>query len=239
MSCFCGESSPDPDFFPLCKNCGQSLIPCPPLCPHCVKPNCKDSLHFSTQKEKLIHSHTASFLLIGRCYTVLKRWKTHHGPILDRIIFKSDRSLQNTLQNLQVKIIIPIPQRIQRSWLLGGSPAEKIARWISLRTGVPWMTVLSIDHTRANKNRQAELSKLQRVQNKLPFQYNLESKNIPNGDILLVDDFMTTGHTLRSAAKILKSSPIAPAIREIHAYCLGYRPALQRLTNPLKKIIHL
>lgn len=81
-------------------------------------------------------------------------------------------------------------------------------------TGVPVLEILKSTHS---KQRQAQLQGIERFQN--PIRYGLnKALNLPKS-ILLVDDFMTTGHTLRSAAlQIKKQSNV-----RIHVFCLGIR----------------
>jgi predicted amidophosphoribosyltransferase len=179
----------------------------------------------------LIKSYSARYLLIGRCYDTLKKWKIHRGPVFDHQILKSTAELSRHWTDLkdihQAQAVVPIPQGFSRSWQLGGSPTQKIAEWVSRETQLPLLPILTTTAKRTGseglRKRQAEMSFAERFTNPIRFRINypfLTSKNLPRC-LILVDDFFTTGHTLRQAAIALKTY----GVQEIHTFCLGLRPA--------------
>ena len=226
------EQPPSAKAFPLCEDCLNSLIPCPPLCPHCASPECAAATNSQCLKpwaqfhERLkIKFCAAKYLLVGQGYSVLKKWKTHGGPLFDQKILQADRSLKDTWLKTQADWIIPIPQDLRRSWQLRRSPARITANWISRETGVQVLEALFTVPKLIGQKRQAELALNHRRLHSLQFAIHPEWKNpsrpLENKKILLVDDFMTTGHTLKTAAQELAQW----GAQEVHLFCLGLRPA--------------
>lgn len=217
--------------FPLCKNCAHSLLPSPKLCPRCGSHRCvlKPDECFASSESTIIDSYTARYLLIEPGYSVLKSWKKHGGPVFDQKIFMpSSEFFSAILSNISdptKTVIVPMPQSFQRSWRLGRSPALIVARWISSKLNIALDTdLLRIKDTSTRKLRQAQLGLERRLQT--PSNVFATNRAIhlaasrKYDTILLVDDFMTTGHTLRNGAFALKAAgfPIT------HAVVLGYRP---------------
>jgi len=147
---------------------------------------------------------------------VLRRWKSLGGAFFDKRVLKADTTLEARLAGIDLTAIVPIPQDYDRSWRLGGSPTQRIARFLANLTGIPIINALTITSPK-KKTQQAELSAEKRFENRIQFSLR---KQIGGEAILLVDDFFTTGHTLRSAASTLYWG----GSRNIHVFCLGIRP---------------
>lgn len=219
----CEEDSPLFQSFPLCERCKNALIPCPSLCEQCASPACPDHrcLH-PWNSHQLINSYSSAYLLLSDCYRVLKKWKTRRGLLFDRQVLNYTPSPRD----LQAQAVIPMPQNIKRSWLLGGSPAEVISSQIARELKIPVLKCLL--PPMRTLSRQAELSAEDRIKNSLEFKPSSRFAQLPRGaTVILVDDFMTTGHTLRKAAYTLK----AGGVGQIHAYCLGIRLPLRKKTE--------
>lgn len=219
----CDDGSPPFQSFPLCESCKNALIPCPALCENCASPFCHSNrcLH-PWNSYQLIKSYSAAYLLLSDCYRVLKKWKIRRGRLFDRQVLKYIPSQHS----VQAQVVIPIPQNINRSWLLGGSPAEVIASHVARELKIPLVQCL-LPPIRTQV-RQAELSAENRIKNPLQFRLSPKITQIPQGTTaILVDDFMTTGHTLRRAAYSLKSGGIG----QIHTFCLGIRLPFRKETK--------
>ena len=223
--------------FPLCEPCHESLFPCPKLCKSCGSPICltysdeKCSRPWIAQGRGLeIHSYSALYHMVDPCYRVLKSWKKSRGPLFDRRILKSNHELLTTWKEFQPDAIVPIPQNFSRAWKMGGSRTECLADWVSTQTQVPVHFVLK---SKTSLKRQAELNLEGRLQSTSRFYMNDSwhswnpwslwtpwtpwSKNFQN--VLLVDDFMTSGRTLFQAASLLRQF----GVLRVHAFCLGIR----------------
>ncbi len=220
----CGET-PDSNSFPLCSACSGALAPCPPLCRNCLSPRCLaqgpecSRPWIAPLSEFGIRSFSARYLLIGPGYRVLRRWKTRHGPLFDRWVLNSDAAIRASWADARPDLIAPMPQSWTRAWRLGGSPAAKIADWVGREMRVPVAAGLLSSRPRQGK-RQAELGREARLQSRIEF--SADSMAFHGKRVLLVDDFMTTGRTLKAAAAALAATGAA----EVHAFCLGIRPAL-------------
>ena len=190
---------------------------------------CQRITHLSSKVEtlELIKSYSARYFLVSNCYSVLKKWKTNHGPAFDRIILRMDDDFARKLKSLKNRadFIVPIPQDFKRSFKLRGSPAEKIALCVSDHLNIPVIKALH-PHSNNQGKRQAELGFYNRFFGKPVFQ--LKDLNLAGKNALLVDDFMTTGQTLRAAAETLTKA----GVKTIHAFCLGVRPKLSEKREP-------
>lgn len=223
--------------FPLCGNCSRSLLISPPLCPRCSSPQCLQS----TEKICLrpwvrfseIQSFHALYALTPPCYRVLRIWKLKKGPILDRKVLSSallHSSQIKFIKEAKLQALIPMPQRFERSWRLRGSATHALANWLYQNTGIPVLHPLEI-HKRHSISRQAQLSGFNRISNSLCYSVNFNVLDQTPNRILLIDDFMTSGHTLRNGARTLHLAGQGGVLRnlgsssrfEIHCLCLGIR----------------
>lgn len=210
--------------FPLCQNCADSLIPCPPICSRCGGLGCSENCARPWVTNHPIATFTALYLLVGQGYTVLRRWKGLRRPLFDRRVLKSNGSLCERWSMRNSAAIIPIPQLRSRTWKLGGSSAEAVADFLSNEFNLPMIKALQSSQEYIHHHRrQGELSRMERLQNPIRFEIDKKKLNSIQGrPVCLVDDFMTTGHTLRRAAEVLAAHGVGP----IHVYCLGLRPPM-------------
>ncbi len=208
----------------LCQPCEELLLEAPPLCPNCGGVICRQFQECQRPwaqfpQELKITSVNARYLLIGPCYSVLKSWKKRSGVYFDRSVFRMGNHLSSELSRLNIDTIVPIPQDLKRSWELGGSPAEKVALWLNeyFMCGVKQ----ALENSSLLKTRQGELTMKERLEHALSYTVKPGFDERLNGSrVLLVDDFMTTGKTLTTAARTLREA----GAKEIHLFCLGKKP---------------
>lgn len=231
---FCCRSCEHPatrGSFPLCEDCSTQPLSAPPLCRHCGSHICvlRPDRCFGSKGDAFIDSYTARYLLIEPGYTVLKSWKKHGGPLFDRFVLKANTEFISRIRNQILDpartVVVPVPQSFERSWRLGRSPALTVAQWISKETKLPLEAdLLALRSPSSRKPRQAQLGLERRLQT--PSQVIATDRAIGFASsrqittIVLVDDFMTSGHTLRNTALALKEA----GFPSIHAVVLGYRP---------------
>lgn len=209
----CLERAVSEEYFPLCAPCKLSLVGCPPICSRCVQIHAQEECLSPWTSSKELSSLTALYLLVGHGFRVMKAWKKRGGPYFHNLL------LEKHTQIPQIDCIVPIPQSALRAWKLGGSPALRISQKISRETKTPVISALRLEGHSSRP--QAQLKKAERYSSQNPFALQVTA-NIAGQDILLVDDFTTTGRTLKRAAQVL----IRGGARSVHAFCLGYRPSL-------------
>lgn len=221
------DRTPDTASFPLCGICAQSLIDCPPLCPNCLNPGACGSTPESCLKPwrtpptwQRLQSVSARYLLVGPGYSVLKRWKTGSGSALDHLVLRSNPMQDSAWKKHEVTVLVPMPQSWTRSWMLGNRPSLKISRWLERESRIPVLDALAPSE---QPIRQAELSLQERLGNRIFFPPGPESSRIAGNRALLVDDFITSGRSIRAAAEALHRL----GATEVHAFALGFRPPRQ------------
>lgn len=109
------------------------------------------------------------------------------------------RLTTETLPNLPLDtLIVPIPTATKRRRQRGFDHTALLARELSKRTGLSWESVLA----RSDQKRQVGASREQRI-SQLADSF-MAKKTLNSTKILLVDDIVTTGGTLESAARELR-----------------------------------
>lgn len=217
--------------FPLCSSCASYLKPAPNLCQNCASPLCCSEsecreIEGSQAKELGIRSYTALYLATEPGYSVLRTWKKHGGLKFDQRVLPHDTSV---FENIRPKLklsetptIVSVPQKFARTWRLGRSPAEAIAGWLARGLKFSYRPdLLRIREGFVRRTHQAQLSLEGRLTSRNGFE---ASTTRGPKSVILVDDFMTSGRTLRSAARALRES----GTREIGIFVLGYRPRMIR-----------
>jgi len=202
--CSCGDPA-EARAFPLCEICDSAL---------------SGSLSCEPWLGDPVDACFAMHLLNEGNYAVLRAWKKSRGPLFDRRVLREDvtQRIRTWLDRAgpRPRAIVPVPQDAVRSLRMGGSPALRIANWISRQTGIALLEMLCKTHE--PPGRQAELDFWNRLQNPIGFSVAVEGDNPPLS-ALLIDDFITTGHTVREAARALKQS----GVRQVLVLGLGAR----------------
>lgn len=205
--------------FPLCSPCLKSLVRAPALCVRCLGPGCAPDAclrPWASFEETPFASVGATYLSIGPGHAVLKAWKKIGGPLFDRIVLIPDA--EASARWPLGATICPMPQGLRRSWALGRSPAERLAiRIAELRGGRIDRGLVALPRLQGTL-RQAERSLEGRIADPPRFRHPGRLA----GPVLLVDDFLTSGRTLRSAVRALALAGAG----EVHAFVLGVRPRL-------------
>lgn len=132
------------------------------------------------------------------------------------MILKIPHELEKQIEDTGADVIVPMPQRFFRSWMMRGSPVLKTAHAISESLQIPILECL--ESVALGTRRQAELKSRDRIQNRIEFQ--VIDEKVKGKSVLLVDDFITTGHTVRRAAAELRRN----GVRSVHIFSLGIRP---------------
>ncbi len=215
-------------FFPLCSLCANALRPGPRLCPccgqaseSCAPADCSRPWSASSA----ITGFHAAFLGVGQGYEILKRWKIRPGQLLDeRIRSRIPQSILEEFSRSPVDAIVPVPPRFHRAWEMRGGAAPRIAAWMGHLLDVPVVEGLSTLPCSRNEARQAELGLEKRLTQAIRFGARKEILQALSRQarLLVVDDFMTSGSTVRAAAQTLVREGFGP----VRVFCLALRPAL-------------
>ncbi len=116
---------------------------------------------------------------------------------------KLRKDLPSVLRNLEKSLIIPIPLHPRRERWRGFNQAELIAKKFAESFNLEIST--GILKSIKNKKPQAKLNEEERKENiKDCFECSLD--NLAGRNIILIDDVITTGHTLSEAARVLREN---------------------------------
>lgn len=212
----CGDRA-ERGSLPLCFNCHWTLI---------------SSRSAPLELGDPVDSGWSMYRLNDLNYEILKAWKKKRGPSFDRVVLKSEEK-ENWLSWIdelpsQPDLIVPMPQNRARSFRMEGSRALLLARWLSQGTDLPVQELL-LKEWQLFAKRQAGLDHWYRLINPIPFRMK-EDVKIPRS-VILVDDFVTTGHTLREAARALKLG----GVRFVTVFSLGARIRIAEQSADLLK----
>jgi len=150
-----------------------------------------------------------------------------YTPVAAKIILAAKESGSSVADQLLIQVIIgqirkttldlnrirlvPIPSSKRSVRSRGRNFMIDIVRQITQQTGIPMLDCLDL----TGKTRdQSGLNRRQRLQN---MQGALSIKSVARGELLLVDDVITTGATLKEAARALNSQGIHAQISAITA----------------------
>ena len=208
----------------LCSDCwkGMQFISTP-FCDQCAHPfpfgenmilKCGACL-----QDPLIYAHTrASFKYDAHAKKLVLSFKhgdaTHLAPLLGHWMYKAGTDLL-----LTTDCLIPVPLHWFRLLKRGYNQAELLAKEVSRHSGVPvYNDVLKRSRATAS---QGHLSAAEREQN-VKNAFKVHPKHaalIRNKNVLLVDDVMASGTTLRHCTKAL----LKAGAREVNILVLAKR----------------
>jgi predicted amidophosphoribosyltransferase len=121
------------------------------------------------------------------------------------------RQLQPTTHNLQHIRLVPIPSSKRSSRSRGRSFMVDIVEQISYQMGIPMLDCLELTGKTTD---QTGLNRQQRLEN---MKGSMSMKAVARGELILIDDVITTGATLKEAARALNSQGFYAQISAITA----------------------
>ncbi|MBC7387246.1 MAG: hypothetical protein H7301_13925 [Cryobacterium sp.] len=237
-----------------CSDCLRSLLRSPPICETCLGLACPErSCSRAWMKVDGVEgsftfaSLHAAYLSIGPGARVLKSWKKSANPKLEQLLAKGVRAALPSFGPEKPVMLIPVPQNHARKWELDGGSVLRVVEmmlggsreWTSLELlttevsrGAPAVnqarTKGSDRYLRASPIRGKTRTECMRD----PHLWNSAlALSDACAEVVLVDDFLTSGHTLRSAVSATKKSfeelGLFAGIRTpVHVFVLGFRPTL-------------
>jgi predicted amidophosphoribosyltransferase len=199
-------------FDPICAHC-QKLTrhQASPLCRECLE--WLNALPIEVNTTVLDFPIYSLFGLFRPGYDVLRSWKKrprntwnpYFNSRLEQIFSQTD--LAQHIKSSSV--LVPIPHTFARLMQLGTSPSGQIAELVRIRLGAKIVRLLDPPKTTYSTGRgivpQARRSWLERQMNSDQFEINSDClKQTRNAHVILVDDIVTTGNTLKRAAYALR-----------------------------------
>lgn len=207
----------DAIFPAVCECCGRSLVDGEEfLCLHCLHDLPRTNYHQDSFNE--LHKRLAApkvpieqaasmfhYIKDSRYALLIQRSKYNNRP---KIIHHLARLFAKELKKEQffdnIDLILPIPLHWRKKLKRGFNQSEEIARCISEISGIKYA-----DNLKARPHStQTRKNAIERAANMEGTIYTCNSDELAGLHVLIVDDVMTTGATILTAAKaILKASP--------------------------------
>ncbi len=120
-----------------------------------------------------------------------------HKPIGDLAVREISR------HNLRADIITCVPMNSRKKWKRGFNQSELIARFISKKTGIPFIALLKEERTAVT---QGELGLQARFINAIN-RYDVRKKtDVKDKSVMIIDDIFTTGATINECARKLRTA---------------------------------
>ncbi|MEK7486412.1 MAG: ComF family protein [Planctomycetota bacterium] len=214
----CGKSLSFSEQFYLCSGCVDSFQTCKKnRCIGCAQPlaylkkcgKCKGK-HISWKQLWCLYEYEKAVV------PLVKRWKIHREEEAWRGIKKFFQQGLKDLTCPPVDLVVPVPLHPKKLAERGFNPAEQLARLVSKEFQIPLKTRL-LKRLKQTPN-QKQLSEKERKHN---LSGVFSCKKVPQ-NVLIVDDIMTTGSTLRELCKVLKQQ----GAKSIYCLVLARTPKL-------------
>lgn len=190
------------DTWALCRKCHQEIF-------------VDTYIESSTKTPFSVSSFKSTFQFFGNLRKMILKWKYNPSPELTRPLGTAAITTWG-LDQINFDLIIPVPPYIDRLKERKIHQTLLIAKWVSRWIQKPIFYGL---HRSKETHSQTALSRRERFLN-IANAFRVEKPNsLKNKHILIIDDLMTTGATLKSVISSLKSS--SPA--GIHVRTLAFQ----------------
>ena len=107
--------------------------------------------------------------------------------------------LTQDIENIRETVLVPIPSVARRRRHRGFNPAHEIARYLALHTG--WPIASSVLIRSGYQPPQSSLDTQMARERNVRGAFSVNESNTMPEEVCLIDDVMTTGATLRAAAR--------------------------------------
>lgn len=208
----------------LCPRCEQKITPNTSECPNAyslnlapvsqVTPPAQNHYAITARREPL-NSAYAAFLHRGVMRELVHQWKFEQRPELTPFLVQLAFALGHPIPT--VDYVIPIPmhwrQRVRRGYNQSALLASELVRGLNRHPAEP-IKLINALAARRTPRPQHTLNRTERLAHS-PHRF-VARHRLDNCRVLLVDDVITTGATVFSAAE----SCWAAGATEVHAWCL-------------------
>jgi len=187
----------------LCHSCLNSLPLIETMCTQCAHPLPAQNLCGQCRQQTPAFDKTiAAFAYTDLIPHFIQQFKYQHRLVYGRVL--GDLLLEQILRYhpVDVEALIPMPLHWWRHLRRGYNQSYLIAKILGKQLGLP-VYQQSIYRRRATKI-QRSLTKSQRAQN-MQHAFHL-GKTLPYQRVAIIDDVMTTGHTVNALAQALKQA---------------------------------
>lgn len=182
----------------LCSRCTAGLLLMPERCYRCHDPSAGSLTCRSCLPQTFIRSVRVSTIYEGVAKDLAWKLKSS-GARAAAALMAMQMAL---ITGNEAELIVPVPTSADRVRQRSYDQAELLARQLALLTGVPWSRCLA----RQSRVHQVGAGREQR-RRQLEEAFRVKSGGLIKGArILMVDDVVTTGATLESAARALKAA---------------------------------
>ena len=208
--------------FPLCFFCHKTLHIAHQL-NQSANTQTPGSSHHSLQ------SLSSIFRGFEEAFLILKTWKFKGGPYFDQKVLIWNQTIDKHFKQVQPKTIIPVPSPPENIWKRQHHPTQKISHWIQkkIKTSSIVNALKIMPKSQQNPN-QSQKNLFERKRNNYRFYIDSTEKLLE--PILIVDDFITSGETLKGASEALHLL----GQQEIHGFCLLIRAPNNEKPNPVQ-----
>ncbi len=193
----------------LCSDCFNKIdFISFPYCPHCGRPyeNAESGLCAQCLKEKhpIFRMSRSAYRYTEESKPLILAFKfydrTDNAPVLAQMMYRAGADILKE----GVDVIVPVPLHFSRLIKRRYNQSALLAKYLGKLSGVKvdYTSVLRHRHTRP----QVEFSGKARVKNVKDAFRVKRPERIAGKRVLLIDDVMTTGSTLRECALVLKKA---------------------------------
>lgn len=200
----------------LCGTCRQQLPPSPRECYGCRRPDRQSLTCPACSRLSALIRVCAATIYRGEARTLIWRLKSTGAR---SAAVTMARSMADLVLDSQGYILVPLPTATGRIRRRGFDHSRLLTRELSRLTGLARADCL----VRRGQTHQVGADKALRI-SQLAGAYRINNAKLVRGaDIMLVDDVMTTGASLETAARLLKAAGAARVEAVVFA-----RPALKK-----------
>lgn len=197
----------------LCKQCCVAILKHTPetVCPHCLK-----RVPFGELEKQCYNNFLVNKLFIATTYQnqcvkkMFRDFKYRRAKALANPLATFLSAWLNAHNHIQFQknnaVVVPVPSHKSREKDRGFHPATEVAQQLANAYNLPLAT--NIVHKHKNIGFQTHIKNAQQRRKNVEGCFTLtpQAKNAKAKTILLVDDIITTGSTIRECAKTLRKT---------------------------------